>query len=225
MRCGFDCAVLLLLPSPRRCCCCCCCCCCHHRAAAAIHAAAPSASGCPVRLADMWVSFSRWATDFVVVGIPSRLSVAECARLLSALADQGVAVNHMVVNQIVDRCPSQRRKPAAEIRCRDPQRRPAAETRKLAACSVHSESYWRSLLSLRSLLCMCSDSSELLEPAACATACATACAAACVAPYAAPCLLRALTPLNCWCLLSWTTAMPPKVMSPASPPSRLARSR
>ena len=41
-------------------------------------------------------------TDFVVVGIPSRLSVAECARLLSALADQGVCVNHLVVNQIVD---------------------------------------------------------------------------------------------------------------------------
>ena len=41
-------------------------------------------------------------TDFVVVGIPSRLSVAECARLLSALAEQGVSVNHLVVNQIVD---------------------------------------------------------------------------------------------------------------------------
>ena len=41
-------------------------------------------------------------TDFVVVGIPSRLSVAECARLLAALAEQGVAVNHLVVNQIVD---------------------------------------------------------------------------------------------------------------------------
>lgn len=40
-------------------------------------------------------------TDFVVVGIPSRLSVAECARLLSALAEQGIAVNHLVVNQIV----------------------------------------------------------------------------------------------------------------------------
>ena len=41
-------------------------------------------------------------TDFVVVGIPSRLSVAECARLLSALAEQGVSVNHLVVNQVVD---------------------------------------------------------------------------------------------------------------------------
>ena len=41
-------------------------------------------------------------TDFVVVGIPSRLSVAESARLLSALTDQGVSVNHLVVNQIVD---------------------------------------------------------------------------------------------------------------------------
>ena len=40
-------------------------------------------------------------TDFVVVGIPSRLSVAESARLLSALSEQGVAVNHLVVNQIV----------------------------------------------------------------------------------------------------------------------------
>ena len=40
-------------------------------------------------------------TDFVVVGIPSRLAVAECARLLSALAEQGVPVNHLVVNQIV----------------------------------------------------------------------------------------------------------------------------
>ena len=37
-----------------------------------------------------------------MVGIPSRLSVAECARLLSALAEQGVSVNHLVVNQIVD---------------------------------------------------------------------------------------------------------------------------
>ena len=35
------------------------------------------------------------------VGIPSRLAVAECARLLSALAEQGVPVNHLVVNQIV----------------------------------------------------------------------------------------------------------------------------
>ena len=211
MRCGFDCAVLLLLPSPRRRCCCCCCCC-HHRAAAAIRAAAPSASGCPVRLADMWVSFARWATDFVVVGIPSRLSVAECARLLSALADQGVAVNHMVVNQIVDRCPSQRRKPAAEIRCRDPQRRPGNSPHALSTPKATGDCCSAYALT---------DSSELLEPAACATACA----AACVAPYAAPCLLRALTPLNCWCLLSWTTATPPKVMSPASPPSRLARSR
>lgn len=40
-------------------------------------------------------------TDFVIVGIPSRLSVAESARLLSALAEQGVSVNHLVVNQIV----------------------------------------------------------------------------------------------------------------------------
>ncbi|EOD27743.1 hypothetical protein EMIHUDRAFT_100128 [Emiliania huxleyi CCMP1516] len=38
-------------------------------------------------------------TDFVVVGIPSRLAVAECARLLSALADQGVPVSHLIVNQ------------------------------------------------------------------------------------------------------------------------------
>jgi len=41
-------------------------------------------------------------TDFVVVGIPSRLAVAECARLLSALADQGVPVSHLIVNQVVD---------------------------------------------------------------------------------------------------------------------------
>ena len=41
-------------------------------------------------------------TDFVVVGIPSRLAVAECARLLAALADQDVPANHLVVNQIVD---------------------------------------------------------------------------------------------------------------------------
>ena len=41
-------------------------------------------------------------TDFVVVGIATRLSVAECARLLSALAEQGVPVNHIVVNQLVD---------------------------------------------------------------------------------------------------------------------------
>ncbi|KAL1520168.1 hypothetical protein AB1Y20_023638 [Prymnesium parvum] len=40
-------------------------------------------------------------TDFVIVGIPSRLAVAECARLLSALVEQGVAVNHLVVNQII----------------------------------------------------------------------------------------------------------------------------
>lgn len=40
-------------------------------------------------------------TDFVIVGIPSRLAVAECARLLSTLVDQGVAVNHLVVNQII----------------------------------------------------------------------------------------------------------------------------
>ena len=41
-------------------------------------------------------------TDFVIVGIPSRLAVAECARLLSALVEQGVAVNHLVVNQIIE---------------------------------------------------------------------------------------------------------------------------
>ena len=40
-------------------------------------------------------------TDFVVVSIPSRLAVAESARLLSALAEQGVPTNHLVVNQIV----------------------------------------------------------------------------------------------------------------------------
>jgi len=41
------------------------------------------------------------ATDFVVVSVPSRLAVAESARLLGALAEQGVPVNHMVVNQLV----------------------------------------------------------------------------------------------------------------------------
>lgn len=40
-------------------------------------------------------------TDFIIVGIPSRLAVAECARLLSALVEQGVAVNHLIVNQII----------------------------------------------------------------------------------------------------------------------------
>ena len=42
------------------------------------------------------------ATDFVVVGIPSRLAVAESARLLSALVEQDVPVSHLVVNQIID---------------------------------------------------------------------------------------------------------------------------
>lgn len=40
-------------------------------------------------------------TDFVVVAIPSRLSVAESARLLSALVSQDVPVSQLVVNQII----------------------------------------------------------------------------------------------------------------------------
>ena len=40
-------------------------------------------------------------TDFVVVAIPSRLSVAESARLLSSLAEQDVPVSQLVVNQII----------------------------------------------------------------------------------------------------------------------------
>ena len=41
-------------------------------------------------------------TDFVVVGIPSRLAVAECARLLAALVEQEIPVRHLIVNQVVD---------------------------------------------------------------------------------------------------------------------------
>ena len=40
-------------------------------------------------------------TDFVVVAIPSRLSVAESARLLSSLVSQDVPVSQLVVNQII----------------------------------------------------------------------------------------------------------------------------
>lgn len=40
-------------------------------------------------------------TDFVVIGIPSRLAVAESARLLSALSEQDIPVNHLVVNQVL----------------------------------------------------------------------------------------------------------------------------
>merc|ERR1719272_576335 len=40
-------------------------------------------------------------TDFVVVAIPSRLSVAESARLLSLLVSQDVPVSQLVVNQII----------------------------------------------------------------------------------------------------------------------------
>ena len=40
-------------------------------------------------------------TDFVVVAIPSRLSVAESARLLSSLVAQDVPVSQLVVNQLI----------------------------------------------------------------------------------------------------------------------------
>jgi len=40
-------------------------------------------------------------TEFIVVGIASRLAVAECARLLSALVEQDIPVRHMVVNQLL----------------------------------------------------------------------------------------------------------------------------
>ena len=41
-------------------------------------------------------------TEFIVVGIPSRLAVAECARLIAELVDRDVAVRHVVINQILD---------------------------------------------------------------------------------------------------------------------------
>jgi arsenite-transporting ATPase len=40
-------------------------------------------------------------TDFVVVSVPTRLAVAESARLLSTLVEQDVPVHHLVVNQLV----------------------------------------------------------------------------------------------------------------------------
>merc|ERR1719272_1280095 len=40
-------------------------------------------------------------TDFVVVAIPSRLSVAESARLLSSLVAQEIPVSQLVVNQLI----------------------------------------------------------------------------------------------------------------------------
>ena len=41
-------------------------------------------------------------TEFVIVGIPTYLSVAESGRLASALAEEDVFVRHVVVNQILD---------------------------------------------------------------------------------------------------------------------------
>jgi len=40
-------------------------------------------------------------TDFVVVSVATRLAVAESARLLAALVEQDVPVNHLVVNQLI----------------------------------------------------------------------------------------------------------------------------
>ena len=42
------------------------------------------------------------ATEFVVVSIPTYLSVAESSRLVQALGDEEVRVRHIVVNQVLD---------------------------------------------------------------------------------------------------------------------------